>query len=40
MTLEIDGESMLRISPDIKLAPALWNEAAGGMGGGLKSDVI
>ena len=29
---------MLRISPDIKLAPALWNE--GGGGAGLKSDVI
>ena len=26
MTLEIDGESMLIISPEIKLAPALWNE--------------
>lgn len=35
MTLEIDGESMLIISPEIKLAPALWNGEVG-----VESDVI
>ena len=37
MTLEIDGESMLIISLEIKLAPALWN---GGGGGGIRCDLI